>query len=714
MNWPVNGMQICGGSFTLRGLVDDPSATVVASITDTNGDTNIVTGSVERSGVLWVQNLPLAEGTNLVTLWVTNAAGLLSMTNLMVVKSGMTMSLDWIDGDLWMPTVNAGGSVSDASYNVWVNGVEATNNGDGTWGATNVPVSASGVASFDISASSGGGDPDYSTNVLKDAAVEIVQHDCGKSGTSTDSGGNTYLSTGSKSYGAVYAQNGGGGWFLQSYMGESLYYNSSSAGGGSWDQTVSHWSSADRDTFYYHYTDSVSNDDYYPDDPIWLDTYGQLTGVPDEDLQEFGEGGEYGIPDGVPPRWVSHYYANNLDWIFPYPDGSKTEIKVDASTQQKLFIGGMAGVGHQNLIQLQCSAVAYGTPPGGWLHTPQTDVPSTRLQALGKNVGSDGKLWVVEPDGASPDLGLTAKGYQHYAAGATATKYTLKIQVNSSAFLSPLGVVAGANYSVGQKLTFSPYWLPGNPPYTESSSFFHWNLPGNFVNEPAFYPTYSLNDALLAYKTTSCWYLDEVDSGIASIGMNLQFPNGQNVSIAAIGKFQVDRPKISSLINNQSGFSPFPYELISLRGNMDWTAIINSKHDGYIGVTQLINGNTSPYYTGGADWLDGTEIYGEPAGSPYENSPKPYIVSSSSTHFTELEDHPYASVAPLCVTMNAHFKDYVRFKPDGDDSIFVTLGIVSWYMDGYACLPSSVTQDDLPPATGPVDSTAFPLWTNQY
>ena len=59
LTWPTNGMQLCGGSFTLRGLVDDPSAVVSASITDTNGDTNLLTGELERSGVLWVENLPL-------------------------------------------------------------------------------------------------------------------------------------------------------------------------------------------------------------------------------------------------------------------------------------------------------------------------------------------------------------------------------------------------------------------------------------------------------------------------------------------------------------------------------------------------------------------------------------------------------------------------------------------------------------------------------
>ena len=48
----------------------------------------------------------LAEGTNWVTLWVTNSAGLSSETNMAVVKNDITLALTSIDGDLWQATVN--------------------------------------------------------------------------------------------------------------------------------------------------------------------------------------------------------------------------------------------------------------------------------------------------------------------------------------------------------------------------------------------------------------------------------------------------------------------------------------------------------------------------------------------------------------------------------------------------------------------------------
>jgi hypothetical protein len=85
-------------------------------------------------------------------LWVTNSAGLSSETNISLVKSDMTLAVTNIDGDLWLPTVNVSGLISEATYSVWVNGVQGTNYGDGTWSAVNVPVSAGGVASFDLNA----------------------------------------------------------------------------------------------------------------------------------------------------------------------------------------------------------------------------------------------------------------------------------------------------------------------------------------------------------------------------------------------------------------------------------------------------------------------------------------------------------------------------------------------------------------------------------
>jgi hypothetical protein len=142
--WPQDGTQVSGSSFTVDGQVNDATITVAATITDTNGDINTVNGLVERSGKFWLENLPLNSGTNTVTLTVTDAAGNATTNSFNVVQSAVTLTVDPV-GDpqqLWQPTVNLTGTISDASYAVWVNGV------DGTWSASNVPVDSGGTASF--------------------------------------------------------------------------------------------------------------------------------------------------------------------------------------------------------------------------------------------------------------------------------------------------------------------------------------------------------------------------------------------------------------------------------------------------------------------------------------------------------------------------------------------------------------------------------------
>jgi hypothetical protein len=156
ITWPADGMKISGNSITLRGWTEDASAVVAASITDTNGNTTTVNGTVERNGKLWVKDLPLSSGTNTLTLMVTNSAGLSSVTNINVSQASLVLTIYPVAESLWHPWVTVNGYISDATQAVWVNGVKATvtPRGDGTadWTATHVPVTEGGVASFDMTA----------------------------------------------------------------------------------------------------------------------------------------------------------------------------------------------------------------------------------------------------------------------------------------------------------------------------------------------------------------------------------------------------------------------------------------------------------------------------------------------------------------------------------------------------------------------------------
>ena len=152
LTWPNSGALVTGNNFTLDGQLADPTATVSASITDTNGNTNVVAGLVGRNGQFWVQNIPMSAGTNALTLTVVDVLGNTTTTNINLVQSPLVLTLDPI-GDsqqLWEPTINLTGTISDVTYAVWVNGVKGTNNGNGTWAAQNVPVDSGGTTGFTV------------------------------------------------------------------------------------------------------------------------------------------------------------------------------------------------------------------------------------------------------------------------------------------------------------------------------------------------------------------------------------------------------------------------------------------------------------------------------------------------------------------------------------------------------------------------------------
>ena len=129
LGWPQAGTKISGSSFTMRGQISDPTAQVVAQIVDTNSVTNSVAGRVGRNGDFWVEGLPLSGGTNNLSLTVRDAAGNTSTTTIPVIQSGLVLTIT---------SASLGGAVTGtisdpANYSIWVNGVKATNNLDGTW-----------------------------------------------------------------------------------------------------------------------------------------------------------------------------------------------------------------------------------------------------------------------------------------------------------------------------------------------------------------------------------------------------------------------------------------------------------------------------------------------------------------------------------------------------------------------------------------------------
>jgi hypothetical protein len=116
--WPQNGAQISGTSFTWRGHMDDFTCTLQAEIVDASGDTNVVAGLVERDGDFWVENVPLTQGTNELSLTAVDAAGNASVTNITIVESSVNLTIDPVAGDLWQPTNTVTGTMDTPGYTI--------------------------------------------------------------------------------------------------------------------------------------------------------------------------------------------------------------------------------------------------------------------------------------------------------------------------------------------------------------------------------------------------------------------------------------------------------------------------------------------------------------------------------------------------------------------------------------------------------------------
>lgn len=148
--WPPDQSSIAGTNFSLRGILDDDTATISVS----GLGTNAIAGTVERGGTFRVANLPLIGPTNVLTLTASNTAGFASTLELTVYQSSVTVTVDPINpASLSQSYITVTGEISDTNEVLSVNGVPAVITG-GTWEADYVPVmDHNATADFDIDVS---------------------------------------------------------------------------------------------------------------------------------------------------------------------------------------------------------------------------------------------------------------------------------------------------------------------------------------------------------------------------------------------------------------------------------------------------------------------------------------------------------------------------------------------------------------------------------
>lgn len=340
VTWPQDGVQISATNFTLRGVLDDETAQITAQMVDTNGVTNIVSGVVERNGRFWLEDLPLNPGTNLVTITATDAAGNASVANLTLFQSGVTLTIDLVSDDqLNQSATTVTGTVSDPSYDVWVNGVQATVDGSGHWATNNVPVYGNGTATFDAIAYPPGQSPNLRMQMNSNSGQSPVQTSQAREQPPTifvnqysDAWADKY--TGNVSWGAT-----------KNY--EAIVDDSG------------HYSYHGNGTFFYHYDHFGSGEGWWDTSYSWSsdDPVGTFIKIGDDGDGSGGDSGTgcgdvfnpspYDVPsvsyDGS-SSYLSHYYADvNYDWDWP-SYGEHENYTRSSKTFLKLRTGGRTGI----------------------------------------------------------------------------------------------------------------------------------------------------------------------------------------------------------------------------------------------------------------------------------------------------------------------------------------------------------------------------------
>jgi hypothetical protein len=389
--------------------------------------------------------------------------------------------------------------------------------------------------------------------------------------------------------------------------------------------------------------------------------------------------------------------------------GSYSSYMVDETlsigSQMTYQTGGKGVAGSQNLYEIDVSALKWQPcgvfSPGGScvpaVYVCSTAIPSGVITDQGQTANARGQIFVGLP--ADEKVPITP---QAPARSDTYTAYPSKIPV----MLTANGIDLSTNnptFCVGQQIRFS---LNFSPTLTPSTGIYSWTLPAKFVNVATpisfgctdYTTDYSLLDT--TNNSCTCWYVNG-SGGSVSVSALLFMPNGKPVSVAAIGKFTIFRPSLSDF---DQQLYDLTWNFPTLRADMSWKMNVDSTFNGQYGITQLLLGTGIYYGTGGQYVLDGNSpIYGEIG----TNGPVPYYTNDPGSQALRFLDSPSAPTTSLNLT----FKDYLRFQPSGNNSIFVTLATNGWSVNASVNpLTGTLTPTNIPPAIQPVDSDEFPVW----
>ncbi len=690
LSWPQNNTCISGTNFPVRGIVNDPFATVSAQIANAGG-TNGITGLVEQNGSFWIENVPLGGGTNYLTITATNTAGYGSATNFVVIQSPVTLTISSVSfNDPISPTATVTGTLSEGSYIVLVNGVQANNNSNGTWTAQYVPVGDTGTAAISADATANGVpdamDAQIAMDVVRGSEFALV--DCNWNENSQEVGPN-----------------------FSDILIAPMHWSYGSSGSNLWDECVTDYGSAD---FTYDLTtwDGTGNGSELDSSTT---NCGEIAGTTStgymDPAQYFPQPTQY-IPITIEEA------SCNMSWPgynSQYLDQQRYVLKTrgqDRPGQQNVWV-----IGVWACYELLGNMVG---PPG--------PIPPSLITVAGQTLDAKGQVYLVLPNNAPPvDITPIAPALA-YTFSFNYMECTPLIAANGTNLDT---VTTNATFCVGQQINFT-LGFSGSTLGTVSYSneLCNWSLPATFVNRPissGFCTNYTNSSSLLVTTNSpcTCWYVNG-SGGTASVGANVIVPTGKSFHIAALGQFAVVAPTIDDfqppnslqvIFNTNNGasvsapvtFNTYVLPPSDFSGTATYAQLVESSDSYYTSVYGLAIHNGES--TGGNFWLDNNYPYAldTPQFLSWDDDPVKFV-----TH----NDHPGLEPGqfPFCTSISITnlFKTYLQFQPTG--GIPVTIGRIDW---GWSCNATesngmwSWTLTTNQPAPNWSDST-FPLWTNVF
>jgi hypothetical protein len=439
IDWPPNGAVVAGATFTLRGHLDDPTASVWVS----ESGMDPMSGIVQRDGSFLIANVPLPDALNSLTVAATNIAGAGATLSWSVSRSSVSVALDSPSAnDLSQPSVTLTGTISDANYDVWVNGVQATVSGDPTWQASPVPlVNLNGTGQIDIGIYPPGSDPDSTDPLATQSAVVPIPSMVLPSALVAKT---------------FQWNNGGCGQGFNSWLSTENW--EAGLGGLSVSSTSGQFGTSRNET--------VLPAQPSPAPPWWSGSMADAT----SDHSDASECGPQGFT-------------------------SRSGLTYSSQTTIELVAGASEQGGFERLIRLTASAWA----------ADGTSLPASSIQILGQALtptatnANVGEMYVSMPAGATQGLPYSAPGNDFYSIEVGAEDVKVKIIDNQSG-VDLTGQTT--NVVVGQKVSLRCELSMTNV----SVDSYRWQVPGfaisNYVvdaNSGIVYSNFSTNSSSTAF-----------------------------------------------------------------------------------------------------------------------------------------------------------------------------------------------------------------------